>query len=61
MPFVHFQLAVPAAVAVDDGALEAALGSLHPASYVVVDELDAGAWGYDGRTQAACRPLPATA
>lgn len=35
--------------------LAAALGPLHPASYVVVDEIPADAWGYAGRTQAARR------
>jgi len=35
--------------------LAAAMGPLHPASYVVVDEIAADAWGYGGRTQAARR------
>ena len=34
-------------------ALATRLGALHPASYVVVDEIAADAWGYGGRTQAA--------
>jgi len=29
------------------------LGPLHEASYVIVDEVPAAAWGYGGRTQAA--------
>jgi 4-oxalocrotonate tautomerase len=37
------------------------LGGLHPASYVVVDEIAADAWGYGGRTQAARRLDAATA
>ena len=36
-------------------ALGAALGPIAPASYVVVEEIDAAAWGYGGRTQAARR------
>jgi len=32
-------------------ALEAILGKLHPASYVVIDEVRADAWGYGGATQ----------
>ena len=28
-------------------------GTTHDASYVVIHDLDAGAWGYDGRTQKA--------
>jgi 4-oxalocrotonate tautomerase len=35
--------------------LAATLGPLHPASYVVVQEIPADAWGYGGRTQAARR------
>ena len=35
--------------------LAAALGPLHPASYVVIEEIPADAWGYGGRTQAARR------
>lgn len=35
------------------------LGGLHPASYVVVDEIDADAWGYGGRTQASRRRVAA--
>lgn len=31
--------------------LEAILGPLHPASYAVIQEVDADAWGYEGRTQ----------
>ncbi|WP_205665078.1 tautomerase family protein [Caldimonas tepidiphila] len=31
--------------------LESRLGPLHPASYVVVQELPATAWGWGGRTQ----------
>lgn len=31
--------------------LEAMLGPLHPASYVVIDEVRADAWGYQGLTQ----------
>ncbi|CAG1018336.1 hypothetical protein BURC_03104 [Burkholderiaceae bacterium] len=40
--------------------LSALLGGLHPASYVVVQEIAAGAWGYGGLTQAA-RKAGATA
>ena len=40
-------------------ALETVLGPLAPASYIVIDELPAGSWGYGGRTQAA-RRAPAT-
>ena len=36
-------------------ALEAILGPLAPASYIVLDELPADSWGYAGRTQAARR------
>lgn len=36
------------------------LGGLHPASYVIVDELAADAWGYGGRTQAARKAQAAT-
>ena len=36
-------------------ALEAVLGLLAPASYIVIDELPAESWGYGGRTQAARR------
>jgi 4-oxalocrotonate tautomerase len=32
-------------------ALEEILGALHPASYAVIHEIDADAWGYQGRTQ----------
>lgn len=32
-------------------ALEAVLGPLHPASYVVIHEIHADAWGYEGATQ----------
>jgi 4-oxalocrotonate tautomerase len=32
-------------------ALEAILGAVHPASYAVIHEVDADAWGYQGRTQ----------
>lgn len=31
--------------------LEAVLGPLHPASHVVIDEVRADAWGYEGLTQ----------
>ena len=31
--------------------LEAVLGTLHEASYVVIHEVRADAWGYEGRTQ----------
>jgi 4-oxalocrotonate tautomerase len=41
-----------AAVFDEIGAL---VGALHPTSYVVVEELDANAWGYGGRTQEARR------
>lgn len=42
--------------------LEALLGPMAAASYVVVHEVDGGAWGYQGRTQAARRQaLPQTA
>lgn len=33
------------------GALEALLGALHPASYIVIHEVRADAWGYQGETQ----------
>ncbi len=33
-------------------ALEQVLGPLHPASYVVIHEVRADAWGYQGATQA---------
>jgi 4-oxalocrotonate tautomerase len=33
-------------------AMEDLLGPLHAASYVIVDEVPAAAWGYGGRTQA---------
>ena len=42
-------------------ALAALLGELHPASYVVVEEIAADAWGYGGHTQAARRLQLATA
>lgn len=42
-------------VAAAFAALAAALGGVAPASYVVVHELPADAWGYEGRTQAARR------
>ncbi len=32
-------------------AMTAALGELHPASYVVVHDVGADSWGYGGRTQ----------
>ncbi len=32
-------------------AMEAALGPLHPASYIVIHEVRADAWGYAGATQ----------
>jgi len=35
--------------------LEALLGPMAPASYVVVHDVDGRAWGYQGRTQAARR------
>lgn len=35
--------------------LEALLGPMHTASYVVVDDVDGHTWGYQGRTQAARR------
>ncbi|TMH33387.1 MAG: 4-oxalocrotonate tautomerase [Betaproteobacteria bacterium] len=38
--------------------LTALLGQLHPASYVVVDEIAADSWGYGGRTQAARAARP---
>lgn len=42
--------------------LEALLGAMAVASYVVVHEVDGRAWGYQGRTQAARRQaLPQTA
>jgi 4-oxalocrotonate tautomerase len=41
--------------------LAAHLGELHPASYVVVEEIAADAWGYGGATQAARRLQLATA
>lgn len=31
------------------------LGPIHPASYVVISEIPATDWGYDGRTQASRR------
>lgn len=33
------------------GAIEAQIGALAPASYVVIQEVPADAWGYEGRTQ----------
>jgi len=42
-------------------ALESVLGALAPATYIVIDELPADAWGYSGRTQAARRSLEASA
>lgn len=35
--------------------LEALLGPMNAASYVVVDDVDGRAWGYQGQTQAARR------
>jgi 4-oxalocrotonate tautomerase len=34
------------------GGMQDLLGRLHEASYVIVDEVPAAAWGYGGRTQA---------
>jgi 4-oxalocrotonate tautomerase len=36
-------------------ALGAAIAGLDPTAYVAIEEIDAGAWGYGGRTQAARR------
>src|SRR5215467_12091411 len=33
------------------GAMESLLGTLHPASYIVIHEVRADAWGYQGSTQ----------
>jgi 4-oxalocrotonate tautomerase len=41
--------------------VSAHVGDLHPTSYVVVEELDANAWGYGGRTQAARRDVATAA
>ncbi len=38
--------------------LRAAFGGVSPATYVLVHDLEAGGWGYDGRTQAARRASP---
>ncbi len=38
--------------------LQAALGPLPEATYVLVHEVEAGGWGYGGRTQAARRASP---
>lgn len=35
--------------------LKERLGSIHPASYVVISEIPATDWGFDGRTQASRR------
>jgi len=32
-------------------AMEALLGALDPASYIIIREIDADAWGYQGKTQ----------
>ena len=42
------------------GAMQSALGTLHPASYVLVQQQPAPHWGWGGRTQAA-RAAPAQA
>jgi len=62
MPFVAVQLAAARGVTVDPAslartptALAAQVGELHPASYVVVEEIAADGWGYGGRMQAARR------
>lgn len=35
--------------------LKERLGPIHPASYIVISEIPATDWGYDGRTQASRR------
>lgn len=42
-------------------ALEGVMGPLAPASYTVVQEMPADAWGYQGQTQAARAAYPVTA
>lgn len=47
-------------IAATSALLREALGSTPEASYVVVRELPAGNWGYDGHTQAARRQVGAS-
>ena len=62
-PAVHMDIKVTAATNTDAekaemiglgmAMLTEAVGSAPEASYVVIHDLDAGAWGYNGRTQKA--------
>ncbi|MCB1892810.1 MAG: hypothetical protein R3E40_10325 [Rhodocyclaceae bacterium] len=61
VPHAHLRSLPIEGAHVSLGAAEAILGKLDAASYVIVHEVTAEAWGYQGRTQAACASRPRSA